>query len=283
MQEPSIRTSRLAIAGGLVAALALGAAGFIVGRTTAPQPEPAVPVEPSEPTPAPVAIADRILRRADLIELAENAADAFTSGTALDRAVTAPAGQRFELVLPFGCSGPNETGPAMRWHYDPASEALRITVEPNSWTAEQWSLRPADRFEVAEGFWIGRPWSSSEACPQGGAAIPPDAEAITLPGQTLAVAQFFIEGADRDARRNGRAYESVTRVPAASFNGSRGFLLRVKGRLAQVPGGGVVHCAQPAGVEQRPVCVIGVRMDEVAIENPARGDVVASWLIDAAG
>jgi hypothetical protein len=238
-------------------------------------------VPSTEPAPAPAA--DRILRRADLIELADEAADALTGGGDPAELAGASAGQRFELLLPFGCSGPNESGPAMRWHYDPATEALRISVEPSTWTPDQWGLRPSERFEVAEGFWISRPWSSSEACPQGGAAAAPDTDPITLPGQTLAIAQFFAAGAGRDARRDGRAYESVTRVPAGRFDASRGFLLRVSGRIAEIPGGGSVHCAQPAGPEQRPLCVIGVRMDEVAIENASDGQVVAAWPIETAG
>jgi hypothetical protein len=284
MEEPSIRASRLAIAGGLGAAIVLGAAGFVIGRTTAPRPEPPAAAVATEVVPVPPAAGDSVLRRADLIELAEDAADALTSGKELDEVAGASPGQRFELVLPFGCSGPNESGPAMRWHYDPASETLRITVEPNTWNPDQWGLGPPAAFEVAEGFWISRSWSSSEACPQGGAAAaPPDTDAITLPGQTLAIAQFFAAGASRDARRDGRRYESVTRVPAKSFDAPRGFLLRVKGRIDEIPGGGVVRCAQPAGVEQRPLCVIGARMDEVAIENPAGGDVVASWRVETAG
>src|SRR3546814_4597577 len=38
MQEPSVRTSRLAIAGGLAAILVVGGGGFFLGRTTAPVP-----------------------------------------------------------------------------------------------------------------------------------------------------------------------------------------------------------------------------------------------------
>lgn len=283
MQEPSIRTSRLAIAGGLVAAIALGAAGFVIGRSTAPQPEPAPPVVAAPPTSPATTASEGALRRAELIDLATQAADALTLGEPVPDHVQAAAGQRFELLLPFGCSGPNESGPTMRWHYDETNEALRVTVEPTSWDPGQWGLADASRFEVAEGFWVTRPWSSSESCPQGGSPVPPDTDAITLPGQTLAIAQFFGDAAHRDARRDGRPYETVKRVPVANFDGSRGFVLRATGRIDTIPGSGPVHCVQPGGAEQRPVCVIAVRMDEVAIENPLTGDVVASWRSDAAG
>jgi hypothetical protein len=282
MQEPSIRTSRLAIAGGLAIAIVLGGAGFVVGRSTAPQPEPVAPVPVIAPTPALTPASEGVLRRADLIELAESATDALTSGETERSRVDSPAGQRFELVLPFGCSGPNESGPAMRWRYDEASETLRVTVKPTSWDPGQWGLDPA-RYEAAEGFWISRPWSSSEVCPKNSPNVPPDTDAITLPGQTLAIAQFFVDGDSRDARRDGRPYELVKRVSAADFDGSRGFLFRVTGRIEGVPDGGPIRCVQPAGAQQRPVCAIAVRMDDVAIENPVTGDVIGSWQLDTAG
>ncbi|HEU4650487.1 MAG TPA: hypothetical protein VFS49_03645 [Croceibacterium sp.] len=285
MREPSITTSRFAIAGGLLAAIALAAAGFVVGRTTALRPVPDEPVTVSKPTPAPPPEADGVLGRAELIGLADRAADALASGEAARGPIAAAEGQRFALVLPFGCSGPNDDGPPMRWRYDVDNEALRITVEPVRWTPDQWGLGGPGpgSFEVAEGFWIARPWSTGEACPPSGAAAPPDTQAVTLPGQTLAIAQFFAVGANRDARRDGQPYEAVKRVPADSFDGSRGFRLRVSGRIADVPGRGLVHCMQPAGPEQRPVCVIGARIDEVAIEDPRTGDVIASWPLESSG
>lgn len=45
-----------------------------------------------------------------------------------------------------------------------------------------------------------------------------------------------------------------------------------------MPGGsGPARCQQPAGAEQRPICLIGVTFDAVAIENGASGDTVATW------
>lgn len=279
MQEPSIRTSRLAIAGGLAAAIVFGGAGFLIGRTTAPRPAPA-PVETAEPVPTPTS---DVLRRADLIALAQAASDALASGDAGSGRTAPAAGQRFDLVLPFGCAGPSKIGPAMRWQYDDASETLRITVEPTSWTASQWQLDQPARFEAAEGFWISRPWSSSEACPRDSVPVPPDSEAITLPGQTLAIAQVFTDGDNRNARRNGRPFEVVKRVPRAAFDPTRGFRLRIAGRIERVPGDGPVRCVQPAGAQQRPLCLIAARMDEVAIENPASGEVIGAWRLDTPG
>src|SRR3546814_2077536 len=45
MREPSVRASRLAIAGGAAATIVIGAVGFFLGRATYPTPEPINPVE----------------------------------------------------------------------------------------------------------------------------------------------------------------------------------------------------------------------------------------------
>src|SRR5690606_12942314 len=72
MREPSVRTSRLAIAGGLAAIIVVGSAGFILGRGTAgPEAEPAPPaVVAPTPTPAPgPEIPAGVLDRAALVSL----------------------------------------------------------------------------------------------------------------------------------------------------------------------------------------------------------------------
>ena len=56
MREPSARTSRLAIAAGLAAFIAIGAGGFLLGRATAPKAPPPAPAPvvaaPTPPMPA---------------------------------------------------------------------------------------------------------------------------------------------------------------------------------------------------------------------------------------
>src|SRR3546814_16898390 len=76
------------------------------------------------------------------------------------------------------------------------------------WSKTDWNLGDRADIDAAEGFWITRPWSSSGACPlRAGQAFPRGVEPLTLPGQTLAIAQFFRSEADRDGRRNGRSEE----------------------------------------------------------------------------
>ena len=108
MQEPSLRTSRLAIAGGILAVFAVGGAGFLLGRATAPDPEVSDPVvtETPAPQPSPTPEPVRILGRADIIELAEEATDALVAGEPAPAGVRDAIDRRFELAVPFGCAGP---------------------------------------------------------------------------------------------------------------------------------------------------------------------------------
>lgn len=282
MHEPNPSTSRLAIAGGLAAALIVAGAGFLVGRSTMPR-EPAAKVAAPAPapSPAPTILPQRLLARADLIRFADRAADALTAGTPLPAEVAGAAGQRFELVLPFGCDGsaPEDSRLPMRWRYDSEDETLRVHAEPTEWTPAEWGLGDAADL-IVRGFWISRPWSSADRCPQGsGRPVPTGAQPVTLPGQTLALANFAAADPRRDDNRDDddRAYATVQRIAADGFDPALGFRLRVTGRIDRVPGGATVACVQPAGPEQRPICVIAAVIDEVRIENPQSGEALATW------
>ena len=284
MQEPSLRTSRLAIAGGIAAVIAVGGAGFFLGRSTAPDPGPSDPVvaETPAPQPSPSPEPVRVLGRADIIALANEATDALVAGEPVPAAVHDAVDRRFELAVPFGCGGAagEDSAAPLRWRYDSEEEALRLHVATTSWSAADWGLAEAAPAEAIEGFWIARPWSSSGDCPQrAGQARASGMEPVTIPGQTLAVAQFFADDTRRAALRDGRPFESVQRVPREDFAAPRGFRLLLSGRIDSLPGGGPVRCIQPAGIEQRPICVVAVTLDEVRIENPATDDLLARWPI----
>ena len=192
MDEPSPRSGRLALAGALAAAIAVGGTGFLLGRATTERtqvvvaPPAAIPVPVPKPEPAP----SGVLGRSDLIALAAAAADAAAAGRDPGREVAEASGRRFELRLPFGCDGAAREGSnaAMRWRYDARDQALRIHVGPMTWTAQDWwGANAAPDIEAIEGFWIARPWTSSEACPaDDGRPAASGAEPVTLPGQTLA-------------------------------------------------------------------------------------------------
>lgn len=283
MEEPSPRSSRLALAGGLLAAIVLGGAGFLLGRATMDR----APVAISPPAAPPVAKAEPeaslsgIFGRADVIALAAAAADAAAAGRAAGPEIAQADGRRFELRVPFGCDGPaaENSDAAMRWRYDAEAGALRISVDPVAWTAQDWwPDDAASGVEAVEGFWIARPWTSDEACPAGGgrsAAV--GAEPVTLPGQTLALGQIFLAEGARGGRRDGKPYEAVVPVEESDLKAGEGFRLRISGRIVRAGGIGPVLCRQPAGPEQRPVCLVSVVMDEVAVENPATGETLATW------
>ncbi len=282
MQEPSLRTSRLAIAGGLVAVILVGGAGFFFGRTTAPSESGPAAISSPIPQPSPTQPA-RMLDRADIISIAAQATDALSSGEPLPEDVRAMANRRFELALPFGCSGPaseNSSAP-LRWRYDEEGEVLRLHVAPTIWSPTEWEIGENTPIEAVEGFWLTHPWSLDDVCPQRTHAAPTGTEPVTLPGQTLAVAQFFTGDNRRAALRDGRPFETVQRVPRGRFDASRGFRLLLSGRIDSVPGGSPVRCVQPAGLEQRPICVVAVALDEVRIENPIGTEVLATWPINS--
>jgi len=275
MHEPSVRTSRLAIAGGLAAVILVGGLGFVLGRSTAsPDPQPVATPKPSPVTPEPVVLP--ALNRGGIIALADRAADAFASGAPLPKAVVEAADRRFEVSLPFGCSGASggSSRHPFQWQYDEEAGTLRIRVEPSTWLPRDWNLAAGSGGEAIEGFWVTRPWSSSDSCPPtSGHAAAIGAEPVTLPGQTLAMAQFFTSGEGHETR----PFELVRRVAAEDFDASRGYRIRLTGRVARVPGNGPVQCVQPAGIEQRPICVVAVRINDIRLENSATGEVLATW------
>lgn len=287
MEEPSARASRLALAGALAAALIVGGAGFLLGRGTSERTQvvvaPPVAAPAPVPTPEPEPALRGALGRADLIALAAAAADAAAAGRDPGNEIAAADGRRFEVRLPFGCAGPagEDSNAAMRWRYDTEDQALRIHVAPVTWTAQDWwAGEAAGGVEAVEGFWITRPWTSSEACPSGGdRPAATGAEPVTLPGQTLALGQIFFADGARSGRRDGEAYETVVRVPEDALDASDGFRLRLSGRIARTRGAGPVRCRQPAGPEQRPICLVSVVLDEVAVENPATAATLATWSV----
>lgn len=275
MQEPSVGTSRLAIAGGVAATIAIGAAGFFLGRATYPAPEPITPVviEAPAPQPSPTPVSPPVWGRSEIVGLAAAASDALASGKPLPDLADRAIGRRLDLAIPFGCSGPAEESShaPLRWRYDAQDRALRVHVEPMRWTGVDWSLGKEQAASSIEGFWIPRPWSTSDACPRRRPATASGTETVLLPGQTLAVAQFT--GDDE------RVFDTVQRVTPDQFDVSQGLRLRLRGRIDRVPGAGAVRCIQPAGSEQRPICVVAISLDEVAIENAATGAVLATWSV----
>ncbi len=290
MKEPSPRASRLALTAALLAVAVVGGGGFLLGARSAADGPATVAAAPAPtsvtPVPAPTEDAPRTLGRADLIALAAAAADASAQGTPVPAAVRDAVGKSFSIALPFGCDGPApaDSEATMRWRYDEAAGALRVHVAPIAWSPGEWwpGDAPAD-VEAVEGFWIARPWTASEACPRSREAPAADGtQAITLPGQTLAIGQMFGTGGARQGRRDGKPYTAVLRMAPDAVAGDQGFRLRLTGRIVAARDGSPATCRQPGGAEQRPVCMILTALDAIVIANPRSNEILATWPVDAA-
>jgi hypothetical protein len=282
MQEPTPHSSRLALAGGLIALLLVGGGGFLIGRSTAPErpaPVSTAPTPQPAPPPPPATIAPPpTLERAGLIDLVADAVDAASASRSLPEAVRSAAGRRFDLVLPFGCEGPVEGDrtAAFGWQYDTTKTTLRVWINPTRWARATWLSAETEEDKAAlEGFWIARPWSKATHCPApalGGAA---HGAVPSQPEGEVAIARFVEGDADKSARR----LEIVKRMEPGDFDPARGFALRITGRMQSVEAGGPVQCLQRTGWRQRPQCMIVGDFAELRVENPKTGDVLAVWSI----
>lgn len=286
MQEPTPHSSRLALAGGLVALLVVAGGGFVIGRKTAPQPAPFVTAAPTPmPSPPPITVVPPpTLERAALLDLVAAAADAVGSAKPQPEDLRSAVGRRFDLVLPFGCEGPvdGDRKTPFGWQYDAARTTLRVWIKPVRWEQATWPREPEDgnaAQHAIEGFWIERPWSTATSC-----ALSPSESAVAAadPGQEnneVAMARRVEDG----AQANARGYEIVKRMQPGDFDPASGFTLRIVGRLSADGEGGPVQCVQPAGLQKRPQCLVRGDFAELRIENPKTGDVLGVWTLGETG
>lgn len=283
MQEPTPHSSRLALAGAVMALLMVGGGGFFIGRTMAPKSEPVVSaVSKPQVSPAPATITPPpTLERAGLLGLIADAAAAVSVSGPQPEAVRLAAGRRFDLVLPFGCEGPTEgerTTP-FGWQYDEVKTTLRVWINPIRWDRGVWSSEITEDGNAAlEGFWVSMPWSTATGCPSPLPSEAVDAGAVVHTQGEVAIARL-IEG---DANKSARRLEIVKRMEPGDFDPARGFTLRITGRLESVPARGPVQCVQRTGRQQRPQCLIVGEFAELRIENPATGEVLGVWPMGAA-
>lgn len=254
----------------------------MLGRNTAgraePPPQAAPPaVTPAVPEPAlpQLPAVQPPLGRGELIAAAASAADAFAAEQALPESVVQLAGREFDVRLPFGCPGASDAQQVpLSWRYDREREVLRLRAEPVRWAPDEWlAADGAPPIETIEGFWVARPWTSSETCPARASGTLP---ASSASNETLGLAQFLSADGSRVGRRDGKAFQAVEKVAAEALDASRGFRLRLRGHVVAGPGAPIL-CRAPEGPDIRPACLITVTLDEVAFENPANGSTIATW------
>lgn len=231
---------------------------------------PKIPVLPTPPPP---------LDRAALLAAAARAADIVASGGALPSDNAALVGRSFILHMPFGCSGKIADDEKEQhwagWTFNPKSRALRLTASATDLAGADWVKQLAGEmaFDAVEGFWIGRPWTRADRCPDNGARsdaiLPP-------PAQQLAIAQFYSPEGSRTLRRGNRPYSSTVKLEAGQLPSPDGYQLQLEGKLSGFPDGQPVHCVQqdPAVV---PRCLIAVEFERVAFVIPGKEEALVEW------
>lgn len=272
-RHPSARRRRLRAAASLLAAASLAAceprdvAGNDVEENAANAAEPAP--APVLPEPA------RPLGRAQLLDLVRRAADAAAAGDPLPEADKQLAGRSFEIRLPFGC--PGEAERPDRWvtaDFDAKRGTLRLSAKPPLSQADSWLAEVAEDqpFDTAEGFWIERPWTTSEMCPP---VLPATSEPSEAASPTVAIVEVFAPDAPRMLQRGGRPY-GITRKLDSAEQAEGGFRLALGGHIAAFRDGYPVHCRVESNLRP-PICVVAAEFARIAFERVKGGTVLAEW------
>lgn len=237
--------------------------------------------EAATPTPAPTPLQPTApLSRADLLAAVSRAASAYAAGQIAD-GVDPLVGRHFAIRTPFGCAGPApatgvEDGVAA-WSWGPDQKTIQLSLTPGGWLNTALIAGAGDGdWESVEGVWLPRPWLATDACP----SIRTDALQSGQPApspQTVGLAAISEKTDSRAGRRNGRAYTFTIRgeddrAPSAPVDGYRTLL---EGRVAAFPGGRAVRC-RASSPDQRPVCIVAIRLDRVAFTE-ASGNVLTEW------
>ncbi|SCY15552.1 hypothetical protein SAMN05660666_00860 [Novosphingobium aromaticivorans] len=280
--SPSFHTrqGKLAVLVGLAALIMSGCSSNVPGEDQA-APSDAASENVSEVAPGQPTEATRLapIGRIDLIAAFGRASDAVAAGQALPDANRQLVGRTFSLKLPFGCDGEaDKERPAWAgWTLDRNRQALKLSAAPERWTDAAWAKSIAGDMahEAVEGFWIERPWTSSEECPAGNPAsesgLPASDER-----QTMGIAQFFAPDSPRTFQRGSRPYAHTIRVREPADVEGRTYRFAVSGRVTGFPDGQPIHCVQDAP-DRRPVCLMAVELARVSFEDPRDGTVLVEW------
>jgi hypothetical protein len=88
--------------------------------------------------------------------------------------------------------------------------------------------------------------------------------------------ELFEPGTKREERRSGRPYQAVKKVAPGEMALDQGLRLVVEGRLVAFDKDEAIGCWSPSP-DRRPVCLIRVRFDRIAITGPTGDHVLAEW------
>ena len=298
-----LSTRRAHGAAAVVVTLALPVLAASCSRPKSP-PKPAPPAAapavqaPAAPVPNPV------LTRAQLIAAAAAARDAYARGAPYPDANGDLIGRRFTIKLPFGCNDAAAETDDATVVVDPAKKSLTLSAQPQVWTGAPW-LAPiigdTPPVESVEGFWIRRPWTTSNLCPptpapqpapqpapapaaQKGkpapAPPPPVAAPPPVSAETLGLAWIYRSGDSRLKRHARHPYRVVLKLTDNRIPLDRRFWLVLDGRVASLDGGDgtgqPIRCSA-VSADARPACLIGVELDHVSVQAQATGETLADW------
>ena len=247
--------------------------------------------------PRPVAPLDR---RA-LLQAIDDAAGSFELNADDREAQAQLVNRQFVLRIPFGCGGTAVPSGPLTITLRPDGKSMALSASPD---VQASSLGEGSKVEEAEGFWIPRPWISTEECPVPAATVSAEPAAVApaeaagnavetaapapvpandpkmasmsvLTEKTAALVQFFTSTDSRLIRRDGKAYSAVVPVDDGVLPAG-GVALRIEGRLRPFPTGRVIRCRSSAeGL--RPVCFASIQADRIAFERLADETVLAEW------
>lgn len=238
------------------------------------QPEQ-TPANAAEPAALPTA--DPPLTRRDLILVAmESATDLVTATDVAERQQRLD-GRSFSFRIRLCEGAPSRD----RLTFDREKRVLRVAVTPDLNANDPVAAAlGAGEFEALEGFWVPYPWLLQAACspvPSSGGAEKRDAAPVEASAQarpTLALAEVFLPGADRSARREGRPFSVTRRLDEGVAPGAVDLVLR--GRLTRLPGAKVINCVASEAM-LAPQCIVSVRFDAVRLEQAESGELLGEW------
>jgi hypothetical protein len=262
----------------VLAAVIVGAIGVhaVRERKTAalavPAPAPSPTVSLSLPEPP--------LSRADIVQDAVASASAYAASASPPLQRSALLGRHFVVRIPFGCGGLGVTAPTAQAsvELDTATNSLKLTAQPSIWTSLPvlQDLPNAARIETVEGFWIPRPWITSETCPPV-RDTPLPATPTPASAQTVGLARLFEKGGSRVLMRGDKPYQTSVKLPKDDAELlSHTYRLVLEGKIVGYGDGRAAHCWSETA-DHRPICLFAVTYERVAFEDGKTGATLAEW------
>jgi hypothetical protein len=240
-------------------------------------PPPGVPYVPRRAAAAITAPLPALTRK-DLIEASRQAAARYAAGeTAAGTDVL--TGRRFSVRIPFACNGiQNAPAAQIALSLDAQNQSITLAARPGDWTSLPMlqAAPDAQAIDTASGFWIPRPWNSSESCPAP-RAYPVPVTPTSATAQTLGLVQMSGDSDSRVGQRSAHAYEFTRKIASgdAAVLG-HSYRLVLEGRITGFADGQAQRCWAESA-DHRPLCLYGVSFDHVAFEDAETGKVLANW------